>query len=100
MTDDTPDPQAGRNALDDLRVAARHCRDADLDHDADMIAECADTLARFVPGAEAGDDWDPEPAELRDGEREDGGSHAERNAALIRDGERRLQELGRQEGGE
>lgn len=99
MTDDT-DPQAGRNALDDLRVAARNCRDADLDHDADMIAECADTLAGFVPGADDGDGWEPEPAELRDGEHEDESGHAARTDALIRDGERRLQEVEAQEGGE
>lgn len=32
------------------------------------------------------EDWDPEPATLREGETEDTGSHAERNLAMIREG--------------
>lgn len=29
-------------------------------------------------------DWNPEPAELRDGERTDSGSHADRNLEMLR----------------
>lgn len=38
------------------------------------------------------DDWDPEPADLRAGESTDGMSHAERNAAMIRDARAALAE--------
>lgn len=34
------------------------------------------------------DDWNPEPATLREGEREDLSPHARRNIELIREGER------------
>ena len=41
-------------------------------------------------GNDDGDEWDPEPADLRDGETPDEDSHAARNARMIREARREL----------
>jgi len=51
-------------------------------------------------GNDDGDEWDPEPADLRDGETPDEDSHAARNARMIREARRKLDRYDSDEGDE
>jgi len=47
------------------------------------VEACADELEAVLSDNDNTDDWDPEPAELREGETRDDRSHAARNAEQL-----------------